>query len=243
MNPLPISPQDRRNWGVAGVVAAACHLAVAVLVLAWSRPAEPPREEPVVLVELPPAAVADAPAIRPETRHAPEQPQPEVATQQVRTPPVDLPPVRAPLPANAVTLPPPAPQSPRAAAPVAASAPSAPAAPAAPSSAQLSGSDPRARQQEVDYRALVNSYLARRKTYPVEAKRARQEGTVAVRFSVDRNGNVSNLRLLRGSGHDLLDSATLQLIQRVAPLPRIPASLPRDSVIMAIAIEYSLRTN
>jgi protein TonB len=156
----------------------------------------------------------------------------------------------APQAPDPVILPPPAPAQPvtaqgavsapaPAAAPVLATASAAtgPVASAAP------GSDPRARQQEADYFALVSAHLNRRKTYPVEARRARQQGVVTVRFTVDRQGRVSDVSIRRSSGHELLDSATLDLVQRVAPLPPMPASMPRDRITLSLPIDYSLRTN
>ena len=58
-----------------------------------------------------------------------------------------------------------------------------------------------------------------------------------------RDGSVSGISIKRGSGHEVLDSATLALVQRVAPLPRMPASMVRDSVTLALPIDYSLKTN
>jgi periplasmic protein TonB len=95
---------------------------------------------------------------------------------------------------------------------------------------------------EADYFSLISAHLNRRKTYPTDAKKARQEGVVVIRFTVDRGGNISGASIKRGSGHALLDQATLQLLQRVAPLPRMPASMPRDSVTLSLPIDYSLRT-
>ena len=66
---------------------------------------------------------------------------------------------------------------------------------------------------------------------------------MTVRFTVDRNGNVSGVSIKRSSGHELLDTATLELLQRVAPLPRMPTSMQRDSVTLSLPIDYSLRTS
>jgi len=237
--------EDRRQWSLAATVALAAHASAAVLVLAWARPAEPPVPEPVVLIELPPDA-APAPAAAQPPAQPLAQPQPQVAPL-TPTPPVDIPPVRAPVPRDAVTLPPaPPPQPVR----QAASAPPQPAAPAAVNPPAVAGAgtgaapgDPRAKRAELDYFSLISAHLNRRKTYPTEAKKARQEGIVTVRFTVDRSGNVSGVAIKRSSGHELLDLATMQLLQRVAPLPRMPASMPRDSLTLSLPIEYSLRTN
>lgn len=248
MNLPAFAAEDRRNWGVAGAVALAAHAGVLALVLAWARSPEPPVPEAVVLVELPPegatpAALAEQPVAQPQP-----QPQPQQVLPPTPTPPVKIPPVQAPLPRDAVTLPPPLPPAPAREA-TSAPVPSMPAAsapaPAATGSGtgSVPGDNPRAKRAEADYFSLISAHLNRRKTYPVEAKRARQEGVVTIRFTVDRNGNVSGVSVKRGSGHALLDQATLDLLQRVAPLPRMPASMQRDSVTLSLPIEYSLRTN
>lgn len=246
MNTAVFSPDERRQWGLAGSIALGAHIGLAVLVLSWIRPAEPAPPEPVVLIELPPAA-APAPAVA-ATRPT-QQPQQDYVPPQVLTPPVDIPPVKAPLPKDPITLPPPPPPLPArqveaAAAPASAVNPVTLSRTGTGTGTSVTpGNDPKARQQEADYFALVSAHLNRRKQYPVEARKARQQGVVTVRFTVDRNGNVSNTSIKRGSGHDLLDRATLDLLLRVAPLPRMPASMQRESVTLSLPIDYSLRTS
>jgi len=195
---------------------------------------------------LPPLA---APA--PQSVQAPT-PQPrDVPTplSQVITPRITAPPVAAPLPRDVVAAPPPSPSQPARPAPAAAPAPSAapplatPAQAAGTGTTAAPGNDPRARQQEADYFSLVNAHLARAKRYPREARQARQQGVVTVRFTVGRDGRVSNATIRTSSGHELLDAATLELLVRVAPLPRFPRSMVRDSVTLTLPIEYSLRTS
>lgn len=246
MTALRLARAERRQWGLAGSVALAAHIVIGALALSWVRPAETPLPEPIVLVELPPEA-APAPTMPAAQPAAQAVPEPQ-AQAQPATPPIAIPPVRAPLPVNPVTLPPPAPvrQAVASPAPAPAAATPAPTIPARSSSAAPStapGTNPRARQQEADYFSLVSAHLNRRKTYPVEARQARQQGVVTVRFTVDRNGGVSGTSIKRSSGHDVLDQATLALLQRVAPLPRMPATMQRDSVTLSLPIDYTLRTN
>lgn len=247
MTALAFTPDDRRTWSGAAAVAATAHAAFAALVLFWSRPTTLPVPEPVVMIELPPEG-APAPAV--SQQQAVSEPQPQTIQSQVVTPPVDIPPVRAPLPRDPVTLPPPLPPVPARAAPSAPAPTLVQSAPVATAptgtgtgTSATSGSDPRAKRAEADYFSLISAHLNRRKTYPTEAKKARQEGIVTVRFTVARDGSVSNISLRRGSGHEILDTATLQLVQRVAPLPRMPASMQRDSITLSLPIDYSLRTN
>lgn len=244
----------QRTWTIAGFTALAGHLIVAAMVLAWARQPQPPLPrppvpEPPMLIELPPLAVPAAAA------PAGLAGQPTPPPQQAAAMPLGIPPVAAPLPRDPVVLPPAAPQAAlRQLTPAPASAPApAAAAPATPPQASpvpagagrasTVAADPRAKKQEADYFALVSAHLNRRKTYPVEARQARQQGVVVVRFTVDRSGHVSGVSIKRGSGHAVLDAATLALVQRVAPLPRMPASMQRDSITLSLPIDYSLRTD
>lgn len=246
MSRVPLTVEDRRQWTIAAMVALAAHLGVAGLVLARSRPHQVPEPEQVLMVELPPdAAPAPAAAQAPAQPQPASQAQPHAALPATPTPPIDVPAVRVPLPINPVTLPPPQPA--RVAMPA---APAQPVASAVVPVAAISGAanspvagDPRARKAEVDYFSLVSAHLNRRKSYPAEAKKAREEGVVVIRFTVDRDGNVSGAGIKHGSGHERLDAATLQLLQRVAPMPRMPASMRRDSVTIALPIDYSLKTD
>lgn len=234
--------REGRTWAIAAASAIAAHLAAALAVLAWSRPAEPPAPEPVVLVELPAAAgpVAETPSAPAVAQPAPTPVAP-VAAQ------LHVPAVSAPLPEEPVVLPaaplltPARPPAPVAAVPALTPTPVVPQAGSGGQSSRASGSDPRAKAAELDYFALISAHLNRRKIYPPEARKARQEGVVTIRFTVDRAGNVSAAAIKRGSGHDLLDQATLELLQRVAPLPRMPATMARESVTLALPIEYSLK--
>lgn len=230
---------ESRHWAMAGGLALTAHGGAAALALSLMAHApETPSPDPVVQVELP----ADA---GPVASAAP-QPQPVSVPQPTAMPKVEAPQVRMPLPRDPLVLPPPAEtvrQVQPLAPPTLASAPSAvPSTTRTPSPATGSG-DPRAKQQEIDYLSLVSAHLNRRKHYPSDAKKARQQGIVTVRFTVDRDGNVSSVSIKRSSGHELLDRATLDLLARVAPLPRMPKSITRDSIIVSLPIDYSLRTS
>ncbi|NBC37017.1 TonB family protein [Novosphingobium sp. FSY-8] len=237
------------RWGGALGMAAAGHAVALAGVLWLGYHAAPKPEEPAILVELPPLppamaqAVAQAQAVAPQT--PPDQPE---------STPVEAPRIAMPLPADAVTVPPkvapqpqvqPAPQPAPVAQPAPAPAP-VPAPPAPPAVAQASvpspsiGDDPRAQKAQANYYQQLMAYLARRKDYPAEARQARQQGVVTVRFTIDQNGNISGETIKRGSGFAVLDSATLALLRRVSPVPPIPRDMRRDSITLSLPIEYSL---
>lgn len=229
-----------RHWAMASGLALAAHGTAAALALTLMTHAPEIRvPDPVVLLELP----ADA---GPVAREAEQPLQLVPVPQPIVTPRVEAPQVRAPLPRDPVVLPPPA-EIVRQVQPLSAPALASASGVATPTTRTASpatpGSDPRAKQQEIDYLSLVSAHLNRKKHYPSEAKKARQQGIVTVRFTVDRDGNVSGVSIKRSSGHDILDRATLDLLARVAPLPRMPKSITRDSIIVSLPIDYSLRTS
>ncbi|NRD90379.1 hypothetical protein C8024_14290 [Sphingopyxis sp. BSNA05] len=215
--------------------------------MAWKAPHDRPIPEPVVLVELPPASASEAMS-EPTPASQPDYIPPQQAL------PFEVPTVRAPLPDDAVILPPEAKQpaapvrpvqqaevTPVAlAAPARSEAPPVAATKSAPSS--TSGNSPKAKKERANYYAMVSAHLNQRKKYPTEARKAREQGVVKVRFTVDRTGNISNVSITGSSGHTILDQATLALMQRVAPLPAMPASMERDQVTISLPIDYSLRT-
>lgn len=254
------SSGDNRRWAVAGAAALIAHGAAVAAITALAVPAEDMAEaQPVMIVELPPEGVESSAASIPAA--AQQQPQQtRSATRPSRPPSADPAPLAPPIPTPAARLPaqPMTPVRPlvRVAARPALDAVAAPAltaavpaaapvpAPAAPRGAPDSpGDNPRARAAEADYFSLLSAHLNRRKTYPAEAKQALQQGIVTVRFTVARDGSVSGASIRKGSGHALLDRATLDLVQRVAPLPRFPRGMARDSVTISLPIEYSLRTD
>jgi protein TonB len=105
---------------------------------------------------------------------------------------------------------------------------------AAPQAAAGSGSS----MSPARWQSRVMSHLERRKRYPAAAKRARQQGVVQVRFTIDAGGNVGSVSLSRSSGVAELDQEVLALVQRASPVPAPPPGVGRTIVV---PIKFSLR--
>lgn len=253
-------PVDKGLWTTAGAIALAAHGTAIALVVGLVAPADHAEPVPVMIVELPPEGIETAveAASAPMTQAEPQPQAAPTAPAPAQSQPIEIPPTRAPVPKQSVSLPraPVAPANP--APPQPARQPIAPvSAPVAvaenadrASPAQTNrgapdspGDNPRAKAAEADYYSLLSAHLNRKKKYPTEAKKAMQQGIVTVRFTVDRDGGVTAVSIRKTSGHELLDQATLDLMQRVAPLPRFPRSMTKDSVTISLPIEYSLRTS
>jgi protein TonB len=81
----------------------------------------------------------------------------------------------------------------------------------------------------------IEAWIAQHRIYPEPAKRRGIQGSVVLRFSVDRSGRVTEVVLLRGSGSAILDAAAEAML-RDAMLP----PPPRDHVTVSVPVHYAL---
>lgn len=91
-----------------------------------------------------------------------------------------------------------------------------------------------------NWEGLVLAHLERFRRYPPRARAARQQGTVMIRFRVNRAGMVLSSAVAKKSGSLDLDHAALETLQRAQPLPPVPMDMP-DEVELSVPVEYYLR--
>jgi periplasmic protein TonB len=109
---------------------------------------------------------------------------------------------------------------------------------AEPHPAETASSVPAQPGAAVEWR--VQDWLAQHRQYPRSARRSGAEGTVWVRFVLDRGGALHGSEVLESSGHAVLDRAALDLLQRASPFPALPANLTLDEIELVLPIEYDL---
>jgi len=59
-------------------------------------------------------------------------------------------------------------------------------------------------------------------TYPRKALKEGWSGTVLLSFIILENGQVSNIRILKSSGHEILDTNVIDTIKTISPFPKPP---------------------
>jgi len=95
--------------------------------------------------------------------------------------------------------------------------------------------------QRADYFAELRGWLEQHKQYPYMAQRMRQEGTVQLRFVMDREGNVLSYNIDQSSGYSALDGEVEELILRADPLPPLPDEMPEAKVEMVVPVSFFLQ--
>jgi periplasmic protein TonB len=88
------------------------------------------------------------------------------------------------------------------------------------------------------WQAKLSAYLQRRKRYPRESQRNREEGTVYARFQIDGSGNVLSVSISRSSGFAGLDQAILEMIKQASPVPAPP---PDAGKTITVPFKFNLR--
>ncbi len=76
--------------------------------------------------------------------------------------------------------------------------------------------------------------------YPQEAIQTDQQGQLLILFSIDKNGNLVRLKLIRSSGYSLLDKAALQAVRDASPFPPLPKRFNLDVLNIYATFEYTL---
>lgn len=254
----PSPPRGRGLWisGPASLLAHASALALAAAL--WTGDPDVARPGPILSVRLAPAPSTPAPTaagsiadpgepatLPPSPRDASpvEQPAPaESATAgaTAATAPARkaFPPATAPRPAADPVATPATPASTVEAQPHPGEQPS----PAAPegvaAGADSSAAD--ATRIEADYLDAVRAAVQRHRYYPSRARRLGLQGTVGLRFVIGGDGGLVAAEIAEASGSRLLDSAAIDILDRVGGFEPLPRELGRDRLVVHLPVDYRL---
>ncbi|HTG01536.1 MAG TPA: energy transducer TonB [Nitrospirota bacterium] len=69
--------------------------------------------------------------------------------------------------------------------------------------------------------AMIEAAIERSKNYPRLARERAIQGTVRLRFKVDPSGSVQKVEVLKSSGFEILDDASVKSIYRATPMPYV----------------------
>jgi periplasmic protein TonB len=113
-------------------------------------------------------------------------------------------------------------------------------APAAAASSQAAApvSAQEAAQAASSWQAELAAWLQAHKHYPEAARDMDEEGDVDIRFTVARDGQVTEVSVVQGSGVPILDDAAIAMLQGAAVPPLPPAMAP--AVTITVELRYAL---
>ena len=69
--------------------------------------------------------------------------------------------------------------------------------------------------------AVIESAIERSKSYPRLARERGIQGVAYVRFKLRPTGDVETVEIVKSSGYDILDTASIRTVYRAAPMPYV----------------------
>ncbi|WP_316190280.1 energy transducer TonB [Bradyrhizobium sp. SZCCHNS2096] len=234
-------PEQRKpaRWLLAAIVIAAAHALLIAGAILWTRRTSPePTILPAIAVTLAPVQSA-APQVQ-DQEDLPVGPE----MQQADAAPPEPPKVEAQKPDDQMAPPPPA-ENAEAALPKpepkqveemqAAAQPPAPETTAPPKNDRIGQFSEAASNA---YNALVVGHLEKFKRYPAAAHRA--VGKATLRFVLNRDGVVTDVRIIKSSGNAVLDQAALDIVHRASPFPKFPEAKPQAEAVYFWPMDFGV---
>ena len=113
--------------------------------------------------------------------------------------------------------------------------------PAPQTAARRQGTTDKRSDESLSWAKALMNHLGRHRRYPTAARQAGHQGSVQVRFTIDRHGQVLSAKVVRTSKSTFLDEEALAMLKRAAPLPEPPDVIGGDAVELVIPIQFTIR--
>lgn len=92
----------------------------------------------------------------------------------------------------------------------------------------------------VTYARLVKERIMRQWRYPPEARENLVEGRLLVIFSLDRNGRMVRIEVMKASGYPVLDEEALRAVTTAAPFPSFPEHITVSRLNIKADFDYRI---
>lgn len=93
---------------------------------------------------------------------------------------------------------------------------------------------------DASFKSGVLARLRSAKRYPGAARKKGMEGIAVLSFTISASGHVTSARIVKGSGHALLDQATLAMARNAQPFPAIPAGFARSQMTFRVPVQFNI---
>lgn len=97
-------------------------------------------------------------------------------------------------------------------------------------------------ERYISYAGLIKQEIMRHWQYPPKAKEYLIEGNLMALFSLNRDGTMIQVSILRASGHDILDNEVIRAISHAAPFSPFPSSIRVNRLNIKANFDYRLTT-
>ncbi len=79
--------------------------------------------------------------------------------------------------------------------------------------------------------------------YPYQARRRALQGRLLIRFVINQDGSLAEVRILRSSGSELLDYEAVRAIRSASPFPPLPERMHTKTLTVNATFEYQLSSH
>jgi protein TonB len=79
--------------------------------------------------------------------------------------------------------------------------------------------------------------------YPDEAKRKKLYGDLLLHVSLRADGSVQQIRVVRSSGHKILDDAAMRIVRLASPFAPFPTEIRKEVDILDITRTWQFQSN
>ena len=95
-------------------------------------------------------------------------------------------------------------------------------------------------ERYVSYARLIKERIMKEWRYPEEAKNYLVEGSLSVLFSLIREGQLTQIKITRPSGYDILDQEAIRAIRLSSPFPAFPGHITVSRLNIKANFDYRL---
>lgn len=92
----------------------------------------------------------------------------------------------------------------------------------------------------VDYAGVIKDRLLERWSYPPQARVRLLEGRLLLVFSLSPGGEMTSIRILDSSGHEILDREACRAVRTASPFPPFPEQVRVQRLNIRAAFDYRL---
>jgi protein TonB len=94
--------------------------------------------------------------------------------------------------------------------------------------------------RELNYEDRVLLWIKRHGSYPYEAAMYNLEGTVTMKFAINRQGEILYYELVKKSKWQLLNRAVRRMMDRSSPVPPIPVEIAKNELTFTVPVHFTL---